>query len=80
MTAREMFEELGYKYQENYFDENIDEIKYIKANKFASSIVFKLDSKCFKIFRYNDEYKSGWCDINMLQAINQQVKELGWDD
>lgn len=80
MTAREMFEELGYEYQENYFDEKIDKIKYIKANKFASSIVFKLDSKCFKIFRYNDEYKSGWCDINMLQAINQQIKELGWDD
>ena len=79
MNAKEMFERLGYTYQESYFEEKIDRIRYIKPKKIASCILFDLDSKCFKIFRYDNEYKSGWCDLKILQAINKQIEELNWN-
>ena len=75
MKAKEMFEKLGYK-QENWWFENenkIDEIIYYKENRFASSITFICNNKCFKIHRKNKR-KVGYCDMNMLKAINQQCK------
>ena len=77
-SAKEMFEELGYIYQESYFESELEEIKYVKNKRFASCIIFNLNHKCFKTFRFDDENKSCWCDKSMMQAINQQVKELGW--
>ena len=73
-------ENLGYEYQESYFKEEIDEIRYIKNGKFASCILFNLNHKCFKIHRFDDEYKSAWCDKDMLQAIYNKCKEYGWLD
>lgn len=79
MSAKEMFKKLGYTYQESYFEQELDEIRYIRVNKFASCIIFNLNHKCFKTFRYDDKDKSAWCDIDMFKAINKQVEELGWN-
>lgn len=78
MEAKYMFEELGYEYQESYFENKLIEIRYVKLNKFASCITFKLEHKCFKIHRFDSEYKSAWCEIEFLKAINKQCEELGW--
>ena len=73
-------EDLGFKCQESYFKEELDEIRYIKNGKFVSCVLFNLNHKCFKIHRFDDEYKSSWCDKDMLQAIYNKCKELGWLD
>ena len=80
MTAKEMFEDLGYKQECWCFEEEkkIDEIVYIRENRFASNVTFRIENKCFKIHRKN-ETKSAWCDLKLLQAINKQVEELGWN-
>lgn len=80
-TAKEMFKELGYEQEIWCFeDENkIHEITYVRKNRFASNITFKVNNKCFKIHRKN-ELMAGYCDMPILKAINQQVKELGWDE
>lgn len=80
MTAKEMFEKLGYKQECWCFEEEkkIDEIVYIRENRFASNVTFRIENKCFKIHRKN-ETKSAWCELKLLQAINKQVEELGWN-
>ena len=80
MSAKEMFEKLGYKQEIWCFeDENkIDEIIYYSDSKFGSNVTFIMNNKCFKIHR-KKETKSGWCDMPMLQAINKQVGELEWN-
>lgn len=81
MKAKDMFEKLGYK-QENWCfeDENtIDEIIYYKSGKFDSNVTFRLNNKCIRIHRKNEKI-AGWCDMKMLQAINKQVEELGWNN
>ena len=80
MTAKEMFEELGYTYQESFFENKLIEIKYIKPNKFTSCVTFRVEHKCFKIHRFDSEFKSAWCEIYFLKAINKQVEELGWNN
>lgn len=79
MTAKEMFEDLGYKYQESYFEQELNEIRYIRTNKFATCVDFNLNHKCIKTFRFDDENKSAWYDSELLKAINKQVEELGWN-
>lgn len=81
MSAKEMFERLGYVQEIWCFeDENkIDEIIYYCDFKFASNITFELNGKCIKVHRKNRN-RAGWCDVPMLQAINKQVEELGWLD
>ena len=80
MNAKEMFEKLGYTYQESYFNNSLNEIRYISPRKFASVVIFVLNNNCFKICRRDDEYKSAWCDKKILQAINKQVEELWWNN
>ena len=74
MSAKEMFEKLGYKYIENdrgivYSKSNNDSKLFIAFNKESKS-VFKDDIK----------FVSYDIDMQELKAINQQVKELGWLD
>lgn len=76
-SARELFKELGYTYQESHFEKRLDVINYSKSGIFTPQIVFKLDSKCVKI--YIKENKASWFDVKILQAINKQVEELGWN-
>lgn len=80
MTAKEMFEELGYEFD----DSLIDEINYF-SKKFISDtfvINFNLREQTLECFI---EYDSPFTpnrpyslSIKELKAINKQVEELGW--
>lgn len=74
MTAREMFEELGYEYKEYE-----GQISYTKWEKdcvdeyYPSSIDFDLKDKSIsKVMCY--------IDFEEIKAINKQIEELGWLD
>ena len=72
MTAKEMFEKLGYKCScKNY--------KIIYSSSYNNTIIV-IDEiiKTIKISQIDIDYAQTF-NINELQAINQQVKELGWD-
>lgn len=64
MTAEDMFKQLGYE-QEHH----IAFIKYYNS-ELEQYIWFYQDSETIEIL-FN-------IDMKLLQAINQQVKELGW--
>ena len=85
MLAKEMFKKLGYKQKVN--DDIIN--YYFKTKTYTKSIEFSILSKdiCFygsyaidttkdknQIYRYTN-----LIDTNLLQAINKQVEELGWN-
>ncbi len=84
MTAKEMFEKLGYTYQyiNNYKDNCEDVILYtheksgviIQFNLFSQVVVYQIDNK-FK------EYKKIGLFITkeLIQAINKQIEELEWN-
>ena len=87
MTAKEMFEKLGYKLNGNiygtyYFDyiKKKDKIKLDGRNYyFESRINFDHELKAVK----KDCNPTEWYGIDMitleeLQAINKQIEELGW--
>lgn len=87
MTAKEMFEKLGYK-QDETFDKEL--ISYISVQHFCGErhfgITFNTQFKSFHLWHFGYDEK-GHCDngmniaVNMklLQAINKQVEELGWE-
>ena len=71
MTAKEMFEKLGYK----------------KDNRYTQTIVYKLvenvvlnDGKNIKfgVNRYISFDFAPIINVELYQAITQQMKELGW--
>lgn len=74
-SAREMFEELGYTYQESYFEEKLDEINYSKNGVYTPQIRFDLNHKTLMVYR--KENKASYFDVKKLQAINKQIEELG---
>lgn len=85
MSAKEMFEKLGYKQEKDdkihitYYNGNFENIQ--KCDK---QITFDLESKSFiaySPYELND-YEDCSIFINMkeLQAINKQVEELGWNE
>ena len=66
-SAREMFEELGYEFESHHYS-------------MTALIVYRKDLK----YIYFDADKKidirEFVDMKLLQAINQQCKELGWLD
>ena len=93
MSAKEMFEELGYtQIKHNVFDEELqpyewvtqDEpyILYKQENEQAiEEIEFRFYSKNIWFKGYRKDIKHILpCPINMkeLKAINKQIEELGW--
>ena len=84
MTAKEMFEKLGYTYQyiNNNKDNCEDVILYtheksgviIQFNLISQVVVYQIDNK-FK------EYKKIGLFITkeLIQAINRQIEELRWN-
>ena len=76
MSAKEMFEELGYEYNECYFATELDEILYSKSGRWTPQIMFSLNHKVAKVYR--QENKSSSFDMKLLKAINKQCEELGW--
>lgn len=78
MTAKEMFEELGYEYDECYFEDTLDEIYYQKKGEYTPQIKFSLNHKVVRVYREGN--KSSSFDIKLLRAINKQIEELGWNE
>ena len=73
MTAKEMFEELGFNYFE--YDNQIayeQEIRGYDDDTYYVGITFDLKYKDIK-----DTYSE--IDMKLLKAINKQVEELGWN-
>ena len=83
MKAKELFEKLGYEYQESYFEQKLDSIIYKNNDKRATQIEFSIDRKVFKVFfeKYSKTTYSilpSCVDMPLLVAINKQIEELGW--
>jgi hypothetical protein len=82
MTAREMFEELGYEETLNNKYTLSYTAKFFVSDKHR--IEFYKNAKEFICHYYSDSpfepAKPFNVSLKELQAINQQVKELGWDD
>lgn len=73
MTAREMFEELGY--QRNVENEKIIYIIETKGSFYYQEIIFNLVKKIIVI---DGNFLEVAIENNLLKAINKQVEELGW--
>ena len=82
MSAKEMFEELGYELDER----NPQEILYKMKWEISSTnwIGFDIKHKCFNCFITSDNpftpSKSSKVSLEELKAINKQIEELGWND
>ncbi len=88
MSAKEMFEKLGYKLNDD-INLNPYRIEYKKFNKTTRmfrtiSIVngehekfIQVEEEFVRDIETNTNY--GYLDFEELQAINKQVEELGWN-
>lgn len=77
MTAKEMFEKLGYKLikQKKQWEHLIVYEKYDKRFDETETITFNTSGRVI-MKELNDE--GGCIFIKELKAINKQVEELGW--
>lgn len=73
MTAREMFEKLGY--QRNVENEKIIYIIETKGSFYYQEIIFNLVKKIIVI---DGNFLEVAIENNLLKAINKQCEELGW--
>ena len=73
-TAREMFEELGYKErEESYKNNEIISIRYANYRDGNWITIYKNHIECIR------NRANGFLPLNILPAINKQVEELGWN-
>ncbi len=73
MTAQEMFKELGY--QRNEENEKIIYLIETKGSFYYQEIIFNLLQKIIVI---DGNFLEVAIENNLLKAINEQAKELGW--
>ena len=73
MTAREMFEELGY--QTNEENEKIIYLIETKGSFYYQEIIFNLVQKVIVI---DGNFLEVAIESDLLKAINKQAEELGW--
>lgn len=73
MTAREMFEAIGY--QRNAEKEKIIYLIETKGSFYYQEIIFNLLQKVIVI---DGNFLEVAIENNLLKAINEQAKELGW--
>ena len=85
MTAKEMFENLGYKQERKEVNPNgygKDSYLYYHTGIHGQAIVFSLINNTVWTCCYDDIDKDSGdiygLSIGELQAITQQMKELGW--
>ncbi len=92
MTAQEMFESMGFKKEKfDYF--GLDRFVYKKPivdegdYLYTFVVLFDKEAKITSVYcdEYSEDYEYGYdatpaIDMELLKAINQQVKELGWLD
>lgn len=78
MTAKEMFEELGYKKVDRY----PDKISYerITPEGIEEAIDFPINQGKYPTFACFCNGHCSYVFVRELKAINQQCKELGWLD
>ena len=74
MNAKEMFEELGYKRSVVKFNEETQLILYEKKD-----LEIQFDVKCKFFHTWGNEYVVIF-KPNLMKAIHQQMKQLGWLD
>jgi hypothetical protein len=74
MTAKEMFEILGYG---DYFNNGL-RITYSNFDKECKMIEFDLKKK--QLILADDSEEIFELSLEELQAINKQVEELGWNN
>lgn len=70
MSAKEMFEELGYVEDEKRT--SMCAIKVYENIKTGHRIYFDYDKKI--------DYWGAIIDLTLLKAINKQIEELGWNE
>ena len=82
MSAKEMFEKLGYKQELQYDEDFKDDLIAIRyKSKHNIEIIFDLwDCDFVKFGKIWENLGNSSINMEELQAINQQVKELGWLD
>lgn len=73
MNAEEMFKELGYK--RNVEKEKIIYLIETKGSFYYQEIIFNLLQKVIVI---DGNFLEVAIENNLLKAINEQAKELGW--
>lgn len=73
MNAKEMFEKLDYSWEETK-----DYIKYTKYNWKHWIFNSKTTIYFWKVWSEIQIYSDFAIHIDLLQAINKQVEELGW--
>lgn len=74
MSAKEMFEQLGYHFDTNKFDEDNDILTYRADYDMVSNITFYKEG-LYSITIYDTEKK---ISDELLEAINKQIEELEW--
>jgi len=83
MTAKEMFEKLGYFYDkkgdkivifETWYN-GFSELHHNEILRFEKKSKWHLVPKGDLLLTIKDEV-----DLNLFKAINKQVEELGWND
>lgn len=80
MSAKEMFEKLGYKIKE----ETSRYLRYLKKDGGYGSgayIEFDLINKKIRLYTKTPNYNNNprYADFNEFQAINKQCEELEWN-
>ena len=87
-SAREMFEELGYKLISGDDNELINYRIDLDYNSFIQ-VVFNNNTKRYWSGETRKTYFDGYLrkentpigiDLNLHKAINKQIEELGWDE
>lgn len=83
MTAKEMFEELGYEIKEKT-SRYSRYLRYLKKDSEYGSgayIEFDLVNKKIRLYTKTPNYNNNprYADFNEFQAINKQIEELGWE-
>lgn len=71
-------ENYGYEKTEIYYNSDVETIQYLIKGKYSSNVEFRYSGKMVRVF-YN-ENKAGNIGMPTLQAINEKVKELGWNE
>ena len=84
MSAKDMFEELGYELVKDTKSQNIMNWEIIyetKIDYFGRKAQFRFDEDSIYAQLYEDDKKIGGCFIGkeQLKAINKQIEELGWN-
>lgn len=95
-TAKEMFEELGYEILTEETSQDIPRKSWVGGLDDRFEIIYKRDEELVLFYKDKSiatvQYGSGDDDdrihylsygsnrLNLLQAINKQIEELGWNN